>query len=230
MTLLPLILWGITGTIAYVPLEKGNYFPGLVLQDLVNRMRKESEMSYIDLGDNGMPLGSRSLEEEQFYPLDYELGDALHPSIRDQEYLQHSSLWGSQYVSGGAGEGKQRLKPQGTFPNKQEVKSDNSLPAYCNPPNPCPVGYQGVEGCLEEFENTASFSRRYQALQNCMCDTEHMFDCPSHSNPFIDDGEMEHYNDLNIHRFVQRDMRQNENPFLSGDKLPVAAKKGKMAF
>ncbi|KAH9380601.1 hypothetical protein HPB48_018798 [Haemaphysalis longicornis] len=34
------------------------------------------------------------------------------------------------------------------------------------------------DGCLEEFENTAAFSRDYQAAQDCMCDSEHMFDCP----------------------------------------------------
>lgn len=31
---------------------------------------------------------------------------------------------------------------------------------------------------MEEFENTAAFSRDYQASQDCMCDSEHMFDCP----------------------------------------------------
>ncbi|KAM7299678.1 uncharacterized protein ISCGN_020244, partial [Ixodes scapularis] len=34
------------------------------------------------------------------------------------------------------------------------------------------------DGCLEEFENTATFSREYQSAQDCMCDSEHMFDCP----------------------------------------------------
>lgn len=100
------------------------------------------------------------------------------PSIRDQEYLQHSSLWGHQYVAGGAGEGYQRLKPDGSGKNVQVVKTDAVLPAYCNPPNPCPKGYTAEDGCLEEFENTAAFSRDYQAAQDCMCDSEHMFDCP----------------------------------------------------
>ncbi|KAJ8931326.1 hypothetical protein NQ314_015772 [Rhamnusium bicolor] len=50
------------------------------------------------------------------------------------------------YVSGGAGEGNQLLRPEG-LKNKQEVKTDSTLPAYCNPPNPCPVGYSG-EFCL----------------------------------------------------------------------------------
>lgn len=33
-------------------------------------------------------------------------------------------------------------------------------------------------GCITDFENTAAFSRDYQAAQECMCDGEHMFDCP----------------------------------------------------
>jgi len=28
-----------------------------------------------------------------------------------------------------------------------------------------------------DFENTAAFSRDYQESQECMCDSEHMFDC-----------------------------------------------------
>lgn len=51
------------------------------------------------------------------------------------------------------------------------------LLAYCTPPNPCPVGYEEDQGCQKDFENTAAFSRDYQAAQECMCDGEHMFDC-----------------------------------------------------
>ncbi|CAG0884165.1 unnamed protein product, partial [Cyprideis torosa] len=99
--------------------------------------------------------------------------------IRDTEYLQHSaSLWGSKYMQGGAGEGNQDLKPDGSIPNSQEIKSDSVLPAYCEPPNPCPVGYTEEDGCLEDFDNTAAFSREYQMAQECMCDSEHMFNCP----------------------------------------------------
>ena len=38
------------------------------------------------------------------------------------------------------------------------------LPAYCDPPNPCPKGYTQEDGCIEveEFENRAEFSRKYQ--------------------------------------------------------------------
>jgi hypothetical protein len=63
--------------------------------------------------------------------------------------------------------------------NSKDAKTDAALPAYCNPPNPCPVGYSAEDGCLEQFENTAGFSRQYQASQDCMCDSEHMFDCPA---------------------------------------------------
>lgn len=113
-------------------------------------MGKDMDTRYLDFPDSRFPLGSRSLvkelEEEQMYPLDYDGlgGDAnLNPSLRDQEFLEHSSLWGNQYMSGGAGEGKQLLKPEGTMKNRQEIKTDATLPAYCNPPNPCPLDYTG---------------------------------------------------------------------------------------
>ena len=42
------------------------------------------------------------------------------------------------------------------------------------------------DGCLEQFENTAAFSRDFQAAQDCMCDQEHMFKCPSPSHSTTD--------------------------------------------
>jgi Neuroendocrine protein 7B2 precursor (Secretogranin V) len=92
-----------------------------------------------------MTRASKDMENER---MDYDAimeGDP-NPSLRDTEFLQHSTLWGNQYVSGGAGEGPHRIKPQ--------VKTDASLPAYCNPPNPCPVGYTEEQGCTLDFENT----------------------------------------------------------------------------
>ena len=38
------------------------------------------------------------------------------------------------------------------------------LPAYCDPPNPCPLGYTERDGCIEDFENSSEFSRIYQVL------------------------------------------------------------------
>lgn len=124
-----------------------------------------------------------------------------HEAEPRKESLEHSLLYGHQYVQGGAGEGKQHLKPDGSVDNVQVVKSDSVLPAYCNPPNPCPVGYTGKsneyifilfhiihinfiaeDGCMEDFENTAQFSKAYQASQECMCDSEHMFNCMGNNN------------------------------------------------
>lgn len=215
-----------------------------------------------------MPLERRVIkddeeQERRLSDADYE--DPLATMIRDQEYLQHSSLWGHQYVAGGAGEGKQRLKPDGSIKNVHEVKSDSVLPAYCDPPNPCPVGYTGDEDCLDNFVNTAEFSRQYQSSQDCMCDTEHMFDCPSTSrqdeiNALAQSIQNEGLSDQAIDKIMEnlqgqhkslvakkhhnpsqlgylRDLRsmtnkhrasvkEAENPYLKGEKLPIVAKKG----
>ncbi len=77
---------------------------------------------------------------------------------------------------GGAGEGAQQLHADKSIKHREQVKSDSILPAYCEPPNPCPIGYHGeTDGCMDEFENSADFSRTYQSNQKCMCDEEHMF-------------------------------------------------------
>lgn len=71
-----------------------------------------------------MARTTKDLESEQ---LDYDSllhGDNAnsHPSIRDQEYLQHSSLWGHQFENGGSEEtGQQHLF-------KFQGKTDTSLP------------------------------------------------------------------------------------------------------
>ncbi|GJQ78798.1 hypothetical protein Trydic_g2640 [Trypoxylus dichotomus] len=143
------ILVGLVCTaFAYYPSGKEHLLTGGLFREIVNRMGKNfMESSYLDFPDGRM--GSRSLskdlEEEELFPIDYDVMEEsnLHPSLRDQEFLEHSSLWGGQLISGGTGEGHQKLKPQGTLTNKPEIKTDTTLPAYCNPPNPCPVGYTG---------------------------------------------------------------------------------------
>merc|ERR550534_3308230 len=101
------------------------------------------------------------------------------------EDIHHSHIFGSdagdrfQHMTGGAGEGVQWLKPEGTVQNKQEVKTDRFLPAYCDPPNPCPIGFTAEDGCdpspRDKF--TADFSKLYQASQECHCDREHNYGC-----------------------------------------------------
>ncbi|KAK6044013.1 neuroendocrine protein 7B2 precursor [Cooperia oncophora] len=80
-------------------------------------------------------------------------GDFIDLISRDAENVPSPAAFGSKFITGGAGEGEQKLREEENFQQRQEVKSDNVLPAYCEPPNPCPVGYTAADGCLEEFEN-----------------------------------------------------------------------------
>jgi len=105
------------------------------------------------------------------------LDDMVVMSSRDSEPLPGPLSLGHKYMTGGAGEGDQKLEENGEYKHRESVKSDNVLPAYCDPPNPCPVGFSAEQGCLEDFDNTADFSREYQAQQQCVCDQEHMFNC-----------------------------------------------------
>jgi len=107
---------------------------------------------------------------------------------------------------------------------KAPANPTSMLPAYCDPPNPCPIGYTSADGCIEDFENTSEFSRRYQASQKCICDTEHMFDCPE-ENAHRGPEDIAAVNILaNIDGLVSTDA--DNNPYMDGQKLPVAAKKG----
>lgn len=156
------------------------------------------------------------------------------PSIRDQEKLQHSSLWSYNAKNDGI------LKSAQTKPQyKIRVKNEASLPAYCNPPNPCPVGYTEDQQCTTDFENTSAFSRDYQAAQECMCDDEHMFNCPPKKNVNTDD-PLDFDSDVKMLLSKQFELlsqqhknlvaQQDNNPYLAGDKLPIAAKKGTLAY
>uniref|UniRef100_A0A6A7G8L7 Neuroendocrine protein 7B2 n=1 Tax=Hirondellea gigas TaxID=1518452 RepID=A0A6A7G8L7_9CRUS len=180
--------------------------------------------------DLELGLGGREEEEGVGVPYGDEL--AMHPSLRDREYMSHGHLLGDMFAQfpPGSSYGTMRTKPSGggSPSATSERKTDGVLPAYCNPPNPCPIGYTASDGCEEEFENTAAFSRNYQAEQECMCDTEHMFDCPD-SNRDSEIGALarsiqnEGVLDSTLDKIMD-EMRRN--PFLQGEKLPVAAKKG----
>nr|CAG4642793.1 EOG090X0DEG [Evadne anonyx] len=184
-------------------------------------------------------------------------------SIRDQEFLKHSSLFSHQKQS----ENDEKMEEKSTAAAAAEkdstsaasttsAKGDNVLPAYCNPPNPCPIDHSKENGCLEEFENTAAFSREFQSAQDCMCDTEHMFDCPASSMKSATGKNRANVATVNLVdtaiRKVMSDFQHDynrevmgmkkrvenavpmgvkpqsisDNPYLQGEKLPIAAKKG----
>uniref|UniRef100_A0A8D8PPB1 Neuroendocrine protein 7B2 n=1 Tax=Cacopsylla melanoneura TaxID=428564 RepID=A0A8D8PPB1_9HEMI len=189
-----------------------------LLREVVDKMGRDLADAYFDAPDMEPGVRSQELNKKEFDSPATGLNsfdDYPEPRPRDQEYYQHSSLWGHQFVQGGAGEGKQLLKPEGSIKNQNQVKTDATLPAYCNPPNPCPIGHRAEDGCLEVFDNTAEYSRIYQAAQECMCDAEHMFECPMDSAPPPP-------NEIEFNPFLSQD----KNPYLQGDKLPNAAKKG----
>ncbi|OWA50711.1 hypothetical protein BV898_15220 [Hypsibius exemplaris] len=181
-------------------------------------------------------------------------GDIMIPQsvLRDEEHLPFNPLWGHQFVSGGAGEGNQFLRPEGSIPNPHQVKTDSMLPAYCDPPNPCPEGYTASDGCVESVPNTAEFSRDYQSQQNCPCDPEHMFDCAMTSsnainnipidgahatvrgkkfsekksfNGYVESLNARHPRSAGDEQSRQQREKESVNPYLQGQKLPVVAKK-----
>ncbi|BFZ11795.1 hypothetical protein BsWGS_14834 [Bradybaena similaris] len=138
--------------------------------------------AFDDYNPGNQLLNSRSLDEESYWP---DLSDSANSKasiyndplysgahLRDQEHIEHSDLHGFQSVSGGTAEGA---------PNAKQVKTDKQLPAYCNPPNPCPVGKTAKDNCVEDFENSASNNQKLLSEQECPCDTEHMFTCPEGS-------------------------------------------------
>merc|ERR1711879_559822 len=74
-----------------------------------------------------------------------------------------------------------------------------------------------LEDLIEDLENNSEFSQKYQASQNCMCDTEHMFACPQPKQQ--DDGGLSFLGGF-------APVEEVKNPFLAGAKLSIAAKKG----
>jgi len=115
-------------------------------------------------------------------------------------------------------------KTQPAVSKANPIHANPMLPAYCDPPNPCPIGYSSADGCIEDFENTSEFSRRFQGTQKCICDTEHMFDCPEENTH----RGAEDITAVNILSGIPGLMTTggDNNPYLDGQKLPVAAKKG----
>ncbi|CAI4222810.1 unnamed protein product [Auanema sp. JU1783] len=172
-------------------------------------------------------------------------GDFIDLISRDAENIPSPLSFGHKFMTGGAGEGEQKLTESDEYQQRQEVKSDNVLPAYCEPPNPCPIGYSGADGCLEEFENSADFSRNYQAQQHCICDQEHMFNCAEKEANDVGQTLQDLLDENGLHRnmiakkfhekrssdeLVPRkkrsiDHHQMPNPYLQGEPLKTVQKK-----
>jgi len=145
------------------------------------------------------------------YP-DYDsLSDTLSAPTRSDSSLMNADV---PKTSTGSASGESQ--------DNQGFRTNTMLPAYCDPPNPCPIGYTTADGCIEDFENSSEFSRGYQSRQKCICDTEHMFDCPEeNAHRGADDIAA-----VNILAEVPGLVADENNPYLGGQKLPVAAKKG----
>lgn len=103
----------IGSSLAYYPDLKDHYLSDVLLRELVDVVGKdfvdESDdyLEPLPMNNNArlalMARASKDMGED--YDGLYLEGNP-NPSLRDQEFMQHSSLWGHHYVSGGAGEGK----------------------------------------------------------------------------------------------------------------------------
>ncbi|KAH8310508.1 hypothetical protein KR044_001725, partial [Drosophila immigrans] len=251
--------------------SKDSVFADVLLSELLNRMDNDMQVGYYDVDNEGDMAEAAAaaaaaadkdnvdlVARSEYARLCDGGRDCVlqaannNPSLRDQEFMQHSSLWGHQYVTGGMGEGQNRYNTI--------VKTDASLPAYCNPPNPCPVGYDMATmggNCISDFDNTAIYSREFQAAQDCTCDNEHMFDCADQENAAGGEADNSEMNAA-VEKFIMQQFGNNNNvlnnangvvkkaahmaglrmdalpnPFLQvgpDDRLPIAAKKGNMLF
>ncbi|VDM22125.1 unnamed protein product [Hydatigera taeniaeformis] len=147
----------------------------------------------------------------------------VYPAYAGSEFAPQDSMWGTHRVSGGSSEvgrwmdyavfGAQAQEDDDDNENgeeltamepgpKSEVKLDQ-LPAYCDPPNPCPIGYDPATlatPCDEGVVNTAEFNRNWilRKMRNgeCLCDEEHMESCPRVSR--ASEGTLESFHRVSI--------------------------------
>jgi len=150
----------------------------------LNPYTQELYKRLAELGAYGGDPYAVGAEPSYYYDDDLALDSrSLSPVVKDVEYeAAGPGPEGFQYISGGAGEGLQHLTPEGGQNNTQEVKTDQSLPFYCHPPNPCPKGFTAADGCDENVTDTAEAQKAFinEAMRSgaCACDDEHMFNCP----------------------------------------------------
>lgn len=101
----------VNNSFAYYSDLKDHYLSDSLLRDIVDAVGKDfvDDTDYVDPlpVSHRLALMARAKDLEAEQMMDYEglMEGNPNPSLRDQEYLQHSSLWGRQYISGGAGEG-----------------------------------------------------------------------------------------------------------------------------
>lgn len=145
---------------------------------------------------------------------DHNLVKESQRNLRDMEFMPKTNLWGEHKISGGSSEvGKwieyalmgagaqdddeteeslvNNIKQSLNFnilndsqPTWLISKIDN-LPAYCYPPNPCPL-YSDLDElsspCDPNVDDTIEFNQRWirnqMASRKCDCDSEHMKECP----------------------------------------------------
>lgn len=120
--------------------QEENLLTDALLRELISQMGNE----LANAADTYLEYPEKVKELPLELPGDYDGMDTLNPnpSIRDQEYLQHSTLWSHQRVNNNNNKGNDRHKIQSTgLKGIKDEKTENPLPAYCTPPNPCPVGY-----------------------------------------------------------------------------------------
>lgn len=212
-------------------------YEDLLMQDLYKRLASELDDGYIEL-QAGEYRPARDYETGS--PADFQEGQGhghSGASIRDSEYIQHSSNAGSQgfiHMSGGAGEGQQHLTPDGSIDNIKPgamppVKSDESLPFYCHPTNPCPKGMTSENGCQEDVEDTAEAQKEWISQMQrhgfCTCDHEHMFDCPD--TQILPEKQTPHTDDQAFKEVMDKILADKASAtYMSGEKrLNVVAKK-----
>ncbi|CAF2754691.1 unnamed protein product [Rotaria sp. Silwood2] len=99
-------------------------------------------------------------------------GEYLSALIRDREQEVHSPfINGDKYVSGGD---RHHLSPKDEILNRPKVITYEELSSYCNPPNPCPLGFEADDCDISPMSTfTSEYSQLYQSEQNCQCDNAH---------------------------------------------------------
>jgi len=193
---------------------------GLTTPDLNNLLADLEDYPVQDYSGNQAPEYDNAFEEPAAVEDEYYMDSPPAPSIEDMKHVEQRADVRAD-VPKHAGLASQQKAAHSSASAVSAV-----LPAYCDPPNPCPLGYTNSDGCIEGFENTSEFSRRYQSTQNCICDTEHMFNCPSQSSNADESQSSPSFKEAIRAANEEGFLADMDNPYLTGEKLHVAAKKG----